>query len=136
MNAYDMPSSIPDSARSATNVVPDESAARAGRSQHLVSPHGGKTLLPPSVFCRERFRLIHGSVRLSERRQPYLAPRKPGARQDRLICRKTRLTAEPLDLSMARQAYPPPVNVIGKLDKLVGGKTTLSASRTRLSAAR
>jgi hypothetical protein len=54
---------------------------------------------------------------------------------DRLVCRKTRLTAEALDLSMARQAYPPPVNVSARLDKLIGDKTTLSASRIRVPAA-
>jgi hypothetical protein len=92
---------------------------------------------------------------LSGTRQPCLAPYKSGGRQDRLVCRKTRLTGERLDLSTARQAYPPPANVIGSptslsaakqpcrrqnnlvgfQDKVVGGKITFAGARTTLSTA-
>ena len=69
-----------------------------------------------------RIRLIQDSARLLGTRQPCMAPYKSGGRQDRLVCRKTRLTAEPLDLSMARQAYPPPADVIGKPTSLSEAK--------------
>lgn len=59
-----------------------------------------------------RIRLIQDAARLSGARQPYLAPRKLGGGQDRLIRRKTSLTGETLDVSTARQAYPPSADVI------------------------